>query len=302
MCRRGIPLGRLNLLVGAGIIFGLCAVGPLDGQDSPLVKLRIGSSGSLAADDASKKEQSALQTLQAFIKDETGLDNEILRQKDWRQLVDKMAKGDLQLGVFQGYEFAWAQEQHALLKPLAIAVNVYRYPVAYVVVNKNDPAQDFAGLSGKTLSIPSADPRFVRLFIDHECATAGKTADAFFAKITTPDGIEDAIDDVVDGVTQATAVDRAALEAFKRSKPARFAKLRPVTKSPEFPPPLVAYYGSVLDEATRARFQKGLLEANKKEKGETMLTMFHLTGFEAPPSDLDKVLAATHKQYPPPTK
>ena len=43
-----------------------------------------------------------------------------------RELADKMTKGELQLGVFQGYEFAWAQEKQPQLKPLALAVNVYR--------------------------------------------------------------------------------------------------------------------------------------------------------------------------------
>ena len=40
----------------------------------------------------------------------------------------------------------------------------------------------------------------------------------------------------------------------------------------------------------------------KKEKGETMLTLFHLTGFERPPEDFGKVLAQTRKDYPPENK
>ena len=34
--------------------------------------------------------------------------------------------------------------------------------------------------------------------------------------------------------------------------------------------------------------------------GQTMLTLFKLTGFEPPPADFDKVLAETRKTYPPP--
>jgi len=270
------------------------------GQQAKLEVLRIGSSGSFTGATKTDKEQAALDTLKAFIKEETGLDNEIQRQKDWRQLADKMAKGQLPLGVFQGYEFAWAQEGHPDLKPLALAVNVYRYPKVYMVVKKDNPAKDFAGLQGQSLSVPANGQGILRLFVDRQSQAAGKTLETFFSKVTAPPNVEDALDDVVDGVTQATVTDRAALEAFKRRKPGRFKQLRPVAESQPFPPPVVAYYEKQLDEATLQRFQQGLLNASNKERGQTMLTLFHLTNFEDVPPDFAQVLAATRKAYPPP--
>lgn len=44
-----------------------------------------------------------------------------------------------------------------------------------------------------------------------------------------------------------------------------------------------------------------LLGASRKEKGETTLTLFRLTGFVAVPADFDKVVADTRKTYPPPS-
>ena len=82
-------------------------------------------------------EDSNLGALRNFITNETGLNCEILRQKSWRQLAEKMASRELQVGVFQGYEFAWAQEKYPALKPLALAVNVYRFPIAYVIARKD---------------------------------------------------------------------------------------------------------------------------------------------------------------------
>jgi ABC-type phosphate/phosphonate transport system substrate-binding protein len=279
----------------------LLASSALDAQSgSAIARLRIGSSNTLSGGMSAAQEQSALKTLQAFIKEETGLDNDIAHQEDWRQLADKLAAGDLHLGVFQGYEFAWAQDKHAKLKPLALAVNVYRYPVGFIVVNKSNPAKDFAGLKGNALAIPPMTPRVMQRFIDRECQALGEKTETFFAKVTTNDSIEDALDDVVDGMKQAAAVDLAALEAFKRSKPGRYKKLQTVAQTQPFPPPVIAYYGSVLDEAARNRFQKGLLDAKRKEKGETMLTLFRLTGFEGVPEDFDKILAETRKLYPPP--
>jgi len=55
-----------------------------------------------------------------------------------------------------------------------------------------------------------------------------------------------------------------------------------------------------VDEGTRERFRQGLLGAGQKDKGQTMLTLFRLTGFEAVPEDFGKVLAETRKTYPAP--
>ncbi len=136
------------------------------------------------------------------------------------------------------------------------------------------------------------------MFVDREAKKAGKTLDTFFAKVTTPDNVEDALDDAVDGKINAVVADRAALEAFKRRKPGRFNKLHEIAHSQPIAPPLVAFYDSHLKETTLAKFRKGLIYASKNERGQTMLTLFHLTRFAPPPSDFARVLAATRKEFP----
>jgi ABC-type phosphate/phosphonate transport system substrate-binding protein len=291
------PRGIL-LVLGLGTLLAIPAAA-VTRQEGKLDVLRIGSSGTLTGDNQGTKEKSALETLKAFIKDETGLNNEILRQKNWRELADKMAKGKLQVGVFQGYEYAWAQEKYPALKPLALAINVYRYPVVYVVVKRDNPAKDFAGLKGQAVAVPGTGQQYLRLFIERACAAQGKKPEEFFAKIKSPENFETALDEVVDGTLQAVVADRAALEGYKRRKPGRFRQLREVDKSQPLPPTVIAYYDSVLDEATLKRFRDGLLNASRTEKGETMLTYFRLTGFETVPSDFARVLAQSRKDYPP---
>jgi ABC-type phosphate/phosphonate transport system substrate-binding protein len=269
-----------------------------DSRAARLDVLRIGTSGTLNSEHEAK-EKGALMSLKAFIKDETGLDNEIVREKNWQEMTEKLAKGEIQVGVYMGYEFAWAQEKHAKLKPLALAVNIYRYPVVYVVTRKDAKVEKLAGLQGQSISISSESSRLVRMFVDREAEAAGKKSDAFFTNVASPDSVEDALDDVVDGKVQAAAVDRAALEAFKRRKPGRFKQLKEVAQSQQMPPPVIAQYGDVLDAATLQKFERGLLNADKKEAGQTTLTLFHLTGFEKSPADFEKVLAECRKTYPP---
>ena len=275
-----------------------CAVGR--GQQARIDVLHIGATGTLTGDAGSQKEKGAVQTLRRFIKDETGFTNDIVRQGDWQQLADKMKRGDLHVGVFQGYEFAWAQEKHPDLKPLAIAVNSQRYPVAYVLAQRDNPAKDFAGLKGQSLCLPITNQEFLRLFVNRQSEANGKKADAFFDKLTTPDNVEDALDDVVSGKVRAVVVDGAAVEAYQRRRPGRARQLKEVARSEPFPPAVVAYYGSTLDEATRRLFKGGLLGAAKKDKGEMLLTLSRLTGFEDVPEDFAKVLGETRKAYPAP--
>jgi ABC-type phosphate/phosphonate transport system substrate-binding protein len=291
---------RLALLACAVAVFVVAPTALVNAWQGKIDVLHIGTSGTLTAEKEGPKEKAALTTLQTFIKDETGMNDEITRQKDWHELAEKMSKGELNLGVFQGYEFAWAQEEHAGLKPLALAVNVTRYPVAYVVTRRDDQAKDFAGLQGQSLCLPDTGQPFLRLFVERESQAKSKDLKTFFSKITSKQGVEDCLDDVVDGTVQATVVDRTALLAYKQRKPGRFDKLKEVAQSQPFPPVVIAYYDKVLDESTLKRFRDGLLGAANKEKGKTMLTLFRLTGFDPIPEDFQKVLASTRKTYPPP--
>ncbi len=260
--------------------------------------LHVGTTGTLTAEKQNDKEKAALAALTGFIKDETGYTNDITRQKGWKELTDKLTSGELHIGVYQGYEFAWATKDCPDLKPLALAVNLYRNPTVHVLTNKDNSATDFAGLKGQSVVWPDTAQPFLRLFAQREARAQGKELNEFFGKNTTQTNLEDCIDDVVDGVVQVVVVDRAALEAFKQRKPARFSKLKEVAKSPPLPPLVIAYYGSSLDNAEVKDLQDRLVNAGKTEKGKTLLTLFHMTAFSAVGDDFEALLVETRKQFP----
>jgi ABC-type phosphate/phosphonate transport system substrate-binding protein len=302
-------LSRQSLPSGAQYRFVLCALGVAVitsvslalAQAAPgkIDVLHVGTSGTLTGEKSSR-EKGALESLKSFIKEVTELDNDITRQKDWRELTDKMAKGQLHIGVFQGYEFAWAQKEHPELKPLALAINLYRYPVVYVVTARDNKAKDFAGLQGQSVSLPDTGQPYLHLFAAQEAKAQNKDLKDFFSKTTAEQSVEDSLDNVVDGTVQAAVVDRAALEAYKQRKPGRFNKLKEVAKSKPFPPVIIAFYDKVLDDGTLKRFRDGLEGAGKTERGRTMMNLFHLTAFESAPDDFANVLAETLKEYPAP--
>jgi hypothetical protein len=172
-------------------------------QSAKLDVLRIGASGTLTGNSDSAQEKAGVEILHSFIKEQTGLTNETVGRLQWQELGDKMSRVQFHLAVFQGYEFAWAQERFPRLKPLAVAVNIDIYPVACVLVSESSPVKGFASLRGRSLAVPTTSQGLLRLFIERQSQGQGKKPEAFFSKIVPSDNVEDALDDVVDGVVQA---------------------------------------------------------------------------------------------------
>jgi len=223
---------------------------------------------------------------------------EFIHKKNWQELMEKLISGELHVGIFDGFEFAWARERYPTLKAMALAINVHRYPTASLVVNRGGAIKNFDDLKGGHISVPATSQRFTSLFIERHVETKKETLENYFSKVDRPENLEDALDDVVDGVVQAAVTDIAALEAFQRRKPGRFAQLTELIRSAPFPPVVIACYGKGMDFASLKRFEVGLCAASKKEKGQMVLTLLRLSGFELLPSDFNKVLAATLQTYP----
>jgi ABC-type phosphate/phosphonate transport system substrate-binding protein len=305
--QRNTPMNAQLVSVGrffpgrAGLVLTLLLpLAPAAHGQSRVNVLHIGATGTLTGRADSPMERAGVDTLRVFIKEETGFDSEIAGQLKWDDLAARLAKRQVHVAVFQGFEFAWAKKRDPELKALALAVNRDRYPVAIVLTRRISAVKDFAGLRGRSLSLTVTSLGFLRLFIDRQCTDQGKGTAAFFSKIASADNFEDALDDVVDGLADATVVDRVALAAYEQRKPGRYQKLVEVARSEPFPPLVVAYYASALDEGTLNQFRDGLLGATDKDKGKRLLNLSKLTAFEPIPSDFARVLAETRKAFPAP--
>ncbi|MCE9532313.1 MAG: phosphate/phosphite/phosphonate ABC transporter substrate-binding protein [Planctomycetes bacterium] len=267
-------------------------------QPAKVSVLRIGATGTITGNADSAKEKAGHETLRKFIKEETSLTSEIVGQEKWQELTEKLAKGQYHLGVYQGFEFAWAQERNPNLKALAVGINSYRYPVACVMVRRDNPAKDFTSLKGQTLAVSTSGQDCLSLFVEQTCLADGKHTNEFFSKIASYENIEDTLDDIVDGKVSATVIDQAGLDGYKRRKPGRFNQLKEIARSGAFPPIVIAYCGSTLDDATLKLFKSCLLTAAQKEKGELLLTLSHLSAFQEVAAEFPTILAETRKAYP----
>jgi ABC-type phosphate/phosphonate transport system substrate-binding protein len=291
-------LGAVALLGGfAGIL--LTPVNAKDRSTHPSA-VRIGMISSLFNDVPEATVMAMMQPFAALIKAQTGVTGELVPCGDADNLGQQLMGDRVQLGVFHGIEFAWARHQYPELRPLVIAVNQQRYLRAHIVVRADSNVSTLRDLQDKTLALPNQTWHHCRLFLRRRCLEWKKEPATFFAKITKPANVEDALDDVVDGVAQVCVVDGVSLDCYKRRKPGRVAKLKIVQSSEIFPAAVVAYRTAILDDATRARLRVGLMNANRAALGRELLTLWKLTGFEQVPPDYDQTLTEIVKAYPSP--
>src|SRR6266851_4448817 len=262
--------------------------------------IRIGIIGSFYRDQPDENIKTTVTSLNDLMVAQTGFKGDPVKVDDLEQLADKVAKDEMQLGVLHGHEFAWIHKKYPELKPLLIVVNQNLYQQGYVFVRKADGVSSFGQLKGKSLALAKHTSEPCHLFLDRQCMEAGAKADGFFSKITHPGNVEEALDDLVDGNGDATVIDEMALTSYQRRKPGRFAKLKELVKSPQFPASLAIYRAGWWQEADLKSIRDALLNAYHNPEGRQLLTMWKLTGFQEVPDDYQQSLAKIAEAYPSP--
>jgi hypothetical protein len=224
-----------------------------------------------------------------------------LRAADPADLGEMLAEGKVDIGVFHGIEFAWAQQKYPELRPLFIAYNKQPHLQACLVVRAEDRAAGFVDLKGKSLALPRGQRIHCQLFMERECHDCGQNRpEEFFSQLTKPPDIEVALDGLVDGRFQAAIVDLVGLDAYKQRKPARFGQIKIVQKSEIFPASVIAYRAGAFDTATVDLLKERLGRASNNRLTRQLLTLWKLTAIETVPPDFEGTMANILKFYPPP--
>jgi ABC-type phosphate/phosphonate transport system substrate-binding protein len=237
---------------------------------------------------------------QKVVESQTGLQGQLVIIEDADTLRQKLAAGEVQLGVFHGFEFAWMKLKDKSLEPLMlVAVNPNQLQ-SVVVVAADCKACGVAECRGKKVAVPTSVKEHSRLFLHRRCRGLGCGVPEFFGQTHEPTSVEDALDDVVDGVSQVAVVEKSSLQMFERRKPGRFARLRILESSDPFPPSVVAFGQGQVDNGTQNKFKNGMLTAHNTALGKHLMGLMKISGFEPVPANFDQKLAETVKAYPPP--
>jgi ABC-type phosphate/phosphonate transport system substrate-binding protein len=274
------------------------------GQEKAPSTVRLGLVDTLYHGTPEAIMQIGMRPLKAILEEQTGATGQVLAGGGVEELARRLKDDKVQLAVFHGVEFAWAREKQPTLKPLVIAVNQTRDARAELVVRKDARLAGPADLKGQAVALPRLSHQHCELFLERRCVPAGGTPEKYFSRVTAPGSDEDALDDVVDGGVQAAVVDTAFLEAYRKDKPGRAAKLKTLLASEAFPGAIlvIAYNPGVLDDKQLERFRDGMADAQSTDKGRQFLKLCRVTAFEAPSDDFEQTLADAAKAYPPPGK
>lgn len=275
----------------------LLAVPPSGAEEADARAVRIGCSCKGVTGDRVLDRLTG-EALEKYLKLETGLTTSITPRKDWRELAAELDAGKQHLGVFQGFEFAWVQEQYPDLKPLLIAVRSTRYPVVCVVTTKESRARGIGCLRDRRVFLAARGRGHAGVYASEALKSRATSPDDYFRRVATAQNFEEALDDVVNGDIDAAILDESSLEAYGRRQPERRAGLKVIERSRPFPPLVLAGKAGVLDEATRTRLCSGLVNAGRTDRGQMMLLLLRLSAFEEVPADFAQVLSRTREHYP----
>lgn len=293
------PARKWSISIGALLLLGLfvSAAPAVAAQPDSIL---VGIAGTLTRNVPTATLLATRPAVDGFMESSSGLPVTILAPQPSHELADRLADDRVQLGIFPGVEFAWERAKHPELRPLAIVVNQQRDRQAMLVVRADSLAVGFSDLKDGKLALPKRSPEHCRLFLDASCRTMGLRLERAFSQITEPATIEDALDDLVDGIIATAVVDRAGLKAYARRKPGRFGKLKVLVSSDHFPDPVIAYRAGALDEAVIQRLHRGLSQADKTPEGRNILTLWMATAFEIPTAEYDRLLVEILKTNPNP--
>jgi ABC-type phosphate/phosphonate transport system substrate-binding protein len=262
---------------------------------------RLGFIKSLFREMAEAQMKSLFAPFCLLVESHTGQKCRLQVARDPCQLGQWLENGEVEVGVYQGIEFAWICKEYANLRPLVLAINQDSQLQSQLVIRSDSQIKGFRDLKGKALAVPLFSHEHCYLFLQGKCGENGHLdMEKFFSRVTAPPNAEEALDDVVDGSLDGAVVDRVCLAGYQRRKPGRCARLKIIANSPLFPPMTVVYRAGRIEEAAVKVFRDKLLKTKENPITRTFLSLGKLTAFEAIPAEFAATLDAITRIYPRP--
>lgn len=233
-----------------------------------------------------------------LMKAQTGLPGEVANEPDSMSVADKLDSGKLQLGVFLGHEFAWAQQKYPKLEAIVCAVPRPKEVQAFILVRHDCKATTLADLKGTKLAMATNSRDHSKLFFEkrRNDEMAGSTF-CSTDKVTT---VHDAIHKILDGESDVTVVDSAAWNYFQKLYPGASQNLKILSRSEVFPPTVIAYKKDALSDAKSKAIRDGLVTAHDNSRLVKLMNMIRIDRFDVVPAGYAEAVKACLKSYPVP--
>jgi len=259
---------------------------------------RIGIPRSLFRDLPPALVAFAGQPFSDLVKDQTGLTAEIVQDTEASSVAKAIDEGKLQLGVFQGHEFAWAQAKYPTLQPMVCLIYRPRDFQGIILVRGDSKATNLGDLRGSKLVLASTLKDHARLFLHKRQVDEMK--DGKFGSTAEAASVHEGIHKVQDKEADVTVADFADWNYFQKLYPGPSQTLKVLAKSDVFPPTVLAFKKGNLDEAILKKIREGFLTVHKTAKGAQMMGLIRIEKFDAVPANYEETLNACRKAYPKP--
>ena len=229
-----------------------------------------------------------------MMKDSTGINGNLRILPDPMTLARELDQGKVQIGVMQGYEFAWAKSKYPQLDAIAMAVPM-REQQTFCLVKWDSKAANIHDLKEGKISLPPL-PDYCQLYFAKIKDEHMKGAQ-FAGQLKASSGT-DAIEQVIDGKSECTIVDSITLNWYQKIYPGPYKNLKILCQSKPFPNACIVVKKGQLSDDTIQRFAKALMDAKNDPVGKPMLDNWKLLGFSRVPADYDAKLKAIEEAYP----
>lgn len=230
---------------------------------------------------------------------QTGLNGDVVICTSSHQLAGKLKDKSCSVGVFHGFEYAWAKHANADLVPLLVTIPHGRKVQAMVVVKADAEYKTAADLKNVNVVVPKMTKAHAELFYDKLRAKHPTIKTAPKPATMTH---EEGLNAVAGGSEKAVLTDITALNGYYSLQPGAAGLLRVLVESEPFPVAVIATNKGTMTEADLGKIRTGLGSASKTAQGRTMLTMWSLKGFETPPDDFEQTCKNILIHYPPPAE
>ena len=292
-------MGRASALATLVGVVGVLAAGAADPRPiDPRGVFKLGLPAGMFRDVPPAVVQAAGQPFKDLFKRQTGMDGDIEVTDDTDALADKMARRQIHIGVFHGFEYAWAKLRVPDLTPLVVSVPAGRKLQACLVVNATSKAATPGDLPGDCVAIPQGTKAHCHLYLER--LRDGLPTGCCGRAKCDPQSGEEVLDAVVSGKSPAALIDAAQLTGYRANKPGAAACLKVLAQSEPFPAGVVAYRAGVVDAGTAGKIRTGLRSATETAQGRAFMMLWKLKGFEDAPADFPAQLDRVLKAYPPP--
>jgi len=282
-------------------IIAFCTLGEISQSAEPgrQPPLKIGIVKTLFRGMPESLIQATLRPFGLLAEAQTGLQVEMSAETSGMELARSLESGEVDLGIFQGIEFAWARARDSNLQPLMVSVYGSTELGACLIVRSDSKLKSIESLMGGSLAVPIDSRLHCHLYLERLVAGAGgRDAKRFFKDVRMSANAEEALDDVVDRSRQAALVDKVAWACYQRLKPSRAAELKVINESESFPASVIVFREGRLPSETLQRLQKGMLGADKQALGRQLLTLWKLTGFIEVPRNYLPLTETIIRTYP----